>query len=229
MSKHDESRRAFLVGAAVGAVAGAGIVPGALAQTHEQHNTAEDAPATTAQAHAHTGGHGAFFNDDDAATVAAFSERLMPGAPGKPGAGDAGVLNYIDLALAGAYADQQDFYRRGLAALDAHCRKTYSKPFALLGAAQQDEVITALEGGKASGFSWPSAQAFFNTVRTHTMEGMFADPVYGGNKDFAGWLLVGFPGAQPLFSPADMQSKDAFAGAPIMGLQAQSKSPIRRT
>ena len=47
------------------------------------------------------------------------------------------------------------------------------------------------------------AQAFFNTVRTHTMEGMFADPVYGGNKDFAGWVLVGFPGAQPLFSPAD--------------------------
>jgi len=229
MSKHDESRRAFLVGAAVGAVAGAGLVPDALAQTHEQHDTATDAPTTTAQAHAHTGGHGAFLNDDDAATVAAFSERLMPGAPGKPGASDAGVLNYIDLALAGAYADQQDFYRRGLAALDAHCRTTYGKPFALLAAAQQDEVITALEGGKATGFSWPTAQAFFNTVRTHTMEGMFADPVYGGNKDFAGWLLVGFPGAQPLFSPADMQSKDAFAGAPIIGLQAQSKSPIRRT
>ena len=229
MSRHDESRRAFLVGAAVGAVAGAGLVPDALAQTHEQHDTAGDAPATTAQAHAHTGGHGAFLNDDDAATVAAFSERLMPGAPGKPGASDAGVLNYIDLALAGAYADQQDFYRRGLAALDAHCHTTYGKPFALLAAAQQDEVITALEGGKATGFSWPTAQAFFNTVRTHTMEGMFADPVYGGNKDFAGWLLVGFPGAQPLFSPADMQSKDAFAGAPIIGLQAQSKSPIRRT
>ena len=45
------------------------------------------------------------------------------------------------------------------------------------------------------------------------MEGMFADPVYGGNKDFAGWRLVGFPGAQPAFSAADMQSKEAFAGA----------------
>jgi gluconate 2-dehydrogenase gamma chain len=229
MSKHDESRRAFLVGAAVGAVAGTGLVPDALAQTHEQHNTAADAPATTAQAHSHSGGHGAFLNDDDAATVAAFSERLMPGAPGKPGATDAAVLNYIDLALAGAYSDQQDFYRRGLAALDAHCRTSYNKPFALLAAAQQDEVITALEGGKATGFVWPTAQAFFNTIRTHTMEGMFADPVYGGNKDFAGWTLVGFPGAQPLFSTEDMQSKDAFVGAPIIGLQAQSKSPIRRT
>jgi gluconate 2-dehydrogenase gamma chain len=231
MRKHDESRRAFLVGAAVGAgaVAGAGLVPDALAQTHEQHNNATDAPATTAQAHGHGGGHGAFLNDDDAATVTAFAERIMPGAQGKPGATDAGVVNYIDLALAGAYADQQDFYRRGLAALDAHCRTTSGKPFVQLGAAQQDDVITALESGKASGFTWPTAQAFFNTLRTHTMEGMFADPVYGGNKDFAGWLLVGFPGAQPLFSPADMQSKDAFAGAPIIGLQAQSKSPIKRT
>ena len=96
-------------------------------------------------------------------------------------------------------------------------------------AARQDAVITALEQGKAPAFTWPSAQAFFNTVRTHTMEGMFADPVYGGNKDFAGWVLIGFPGAQPLFSPADMQSKEAFTGAPIIGLQSQSKTPMRRS
>jgi Gluconate 2-dehydrogenase subunit 3 len=177
----------------------------------------------------HSGGHGAFLNDEDSATVTALAERIMPGAPGKPGATDAGVLNYIDLALAGAYADQQDFYRRGLAALGAYCRATHNAPFAKLDAAKQDAVITALEQGKATGFTWPSAQAFFNTVRAHTMEGLFADPIYGGNKGFAGWLLVGFPGAQPLFSPADMESKEAFAGAPIIGLQAQSKSPIRRT
>jgi Gluconate 2-dehydrogenase subunit 3 len=60
-------------------------------------------------------GHGVFFNDEHTATVAAFAERLMPGAPSKPGARDANVMNYIDLVLAGAYADQQDFYRRGLA------------------------------------------------------------------------------------------------------------------
>ena len=127
MSKHDEARRAFLIGAAVGAgaVAGAGLVPEALAQTHEQHQ-ATNAPATTAQSHAQGSGHGAFLNDDDAATIAAFAERLMPGAPGKPGAREAGVLNYIDLALSGAYEDLQDFYRRGLASLDAYCRKTYN-------------------------------------------------------------------------------------------------------
>jgi len=150
----------------------------------------------------------------------------MPGAPRKPGARDAGVLNYIDLALAGAYADQQDFYRRGLAALDGYCRATHNATFVKLDAAKQDAVISALEQGKATGFTWPSAVAFFNTVRTHVMEGMFADPVYGGNKDFAGWQLVGFPGAQPLFSPADMESRDAFASAPVIGLQSQSN---RRT
>ena len=145
MTKHDEARRAFLLGAAVGAgaVAGATLVPDALAQTHEPSTTGTD------PAHSHAGGPGlrAFFNSEDAATLAAFTERLMPGAPGLPGARDADVLNYIDLALAGAYADLQYFYRRGLASLDAYCRKTYKEPFRHLSAAQQDEVIAALEQG----------------------------------------------------------------------------------
>src|ERR1700756_1644636 len=175
MAEHDAGRREFLVRALVGtgAVAGSELVPSALAQT-EAHSPA----AAPAQAHAAGEHHGAFFNHDDAATVDAFTERLMPGAPGKPGARDAGVLNYIDLALAGAYADLQDFYRRGLAQLDAYCRKTHGQSFVRLAAAQQDEVIRALEEGKTGGFTWPTAQAFFNTIRTHTMEGMFADPVY---------------------------------------------------
>ena len=111
-----------------------------------------------------------------------------------------------------------------------YCRTTYSKPFAQLDAAQQDEVITALEARQGDRLHLADARRRSSTrVRTHTMEGMFADPVYGGNKDFAGWRLVGFPGAQPLFSPADMQSRDAFTGAPIIGLQAQSKAATRRT
>jgi gluconate 2-dehydrogenase gamma chain len=223
MSKHDEARRAFLVGAAVtGAAASAALVPEAYAKDDPRRVAQKGA-----QDHSHvSGGHGAFFNDEDAATIAAFTERLMPGAPGKPGARDAGVLNYIDLALAGAYQDQQDFYRRGLAALEEYCRANHKQSFAQLAAAMQDEVITAIAEGKASGFTWPTAQAFFNTLRTHTMEGMFADPIYGGNKDFAGWRLVGFPGAQPAFTTADLQSRQPFTRAPIIGLQA--KGPARR-
>ncbi len=219
MSEHDPSRREFLrrAAAGAGAVAGAGMVPEALAQTHEQDHTANSATTNNGE------GLGAFFNRDDAATMEAFAERLMPAGPGKPGARDARVLNYIDLALAGAYADLQDFYRHGLAQLDQYCREIYRQPFIRLNAAQQDAVIAALEEGKATGFTWPTSQAFFETVRTHTMEGMFADPVYGGNRDFAGWRMVGFPGAQPIFTRTDMQSKEAFNRVPMIGLQAQSK------
>jgi gluconate 2-dehydrogenase gamma chain len=222
MSKQGVARRRFLAGAAfgAGAVAGAKLLPEASAQPRVQH-AAADTPAPIC-ANSNAEGHGAFFNDTDAETVAAFAERLMPGAPGKPGARDAGVLNYIDLALAGAYADLQDFYRRGLAQLDAYCRKTYGEPFVRLAAERQDEVIGALEAGKPGEFRWPTAQAFFNTVRTHTMEGMFADPIYGGNKDFAGWRLIGFPGGQPLFTPEDLESSQAFTREPIVGLQGRA-------
>ena len=123
MSKHDEGRRAFLVGTALGAGAAASVslVPEALAKGQKHHVAAADAPAAARPASVAVPiageHHRAFFNDDDAHTVTAFAERLMPGAPGKPGATDADVLNYIDLALAGAYADLQYFYRRGLAQL----------------------------------------------------------------------------------------------------------------
>lgn len=226
MLELDEARRAFLLRAALTAVAGAGVgvVPASLAQSQQHDHGGAAQPAV--HQHPPSTGHGAFLNADDAATVAAFTERLMPGAPGKPGALDAGVLNYIDLALAGAYSHLQDFYRRGLNSLEAFCQKTYKASFVTLGAERQNEVIRALENGKATEFGWPRAQAFFNTLRTHTIEGMFSDPVYGGNKDFAGWRLVGFPGAIPVFTTEDMLSKDAYAGKEIIGLQA--RAPMRR-
>ena len=225
MTEHDAARRAFLVRAAVGAgaVAGVGLVPDAHGQKPEHHEEA-NTPAS-AHSQANPDEHGAFFNSHHAATIAAFTERLMPGAPGKPGAREAGVPNYIDLSVAGAYADLQDFYRRGLTQLDAYCQSTHQEPFLRLSPAQQDEVIAALEEDKATGFTWPTAREFFNTLRTHTMEGMFADPIYGGNKDFAGWRLVGFPGAQAIFTPADMQSRKAFTRASMIGLQTRAKGP----
>jgi gluconate 2-dehydrogenase gamma chain len=225
VSQHDPSRRSFLIRAAVGAgaVAGSGIVPDGYANAIEQQtqSTATDNRQPTPAVQ-----HGAFFNYEQAETVAALTERVMPGAPDKPGATDAGVLNYIDLALAGAYADLQEFYRRGLAQLDVHCRKTYGKSFVQFKAAEQDEVLAALEQGKAVEFLWPTAQEFFAVIRTHTMEGMFADPIYGGNRDFAGWRLVGFPGAQGNFTPGDLGNKQAFTRASIVGLQTKTSGRI---
>jgi gluconate 2-dehydrogenase gamma chain len=231
MSKHDEARRAFLVGAAVtGAAAGAALAPEVYAKEERRRNRKNTSAAAAVPEHKHTAstGFGVFFSSNDAATVAALTERIMPGAPGKPGARDADVLNYIDLALAGAYADLQEFYRHGLAALDAHCAGAYQQSFAQLPEARQDEVVAAMAEGKVAGFTWPTSQAFFNTVRTHTMEGMFADPAYGGNKDFAGWRLVGFPGAQMAFTSEDMLSRAAFTRGPILGLQGQAKGPSGR-
>jgi len=220
MSKPDESRRAFLVGAVAGAAAGAGAVATAALVSEAPPAAAE----TGVDPLAFGARQGAFLNAADSETVAALAERIMPGAPGMPGAKEAGVLNYIDLALAGAYTDLQEFYRHGLAALETHCRKTYSESFAKLTPAQQDETIRTLEEGKAESFTWPAPRVFFDTLRTHTMEGMFADPVYGGNKDFSGWNLVGFPGVQLIFTPAELESRQAFTRSPVAGLQSKAKT-----
>ncbi len=221
MSEERESRRAFLKGAAAGAGVAAtnAIVPAT------QASAAEAMPMTMPAA---DGGHGAFFNADEAAAVAGFAERIFPGAPGIPGARDADVLNYIDLALAGAYADLQEFYRHGLSQLDAHCRTAYGRPFARLDPKQQDEVVAALEAGRVAEFTWPTSRAFFNMLRTHTIEGMFADPIYGGNRDFAGWKLIGFPGAQPFFTKPEIQSRAVFSRAPMTGLKMQASMPKRK-
>lgn len=225
---HDEKRRAFLLGAGMAAGAGivtTGLVPEAAAQKAQAKRGAEP----------HAGhspppvrGYGAFLNDENADAVDAITERIMPGGPGMPGARECGVLNYIDLALSGPYEDLREFYREGLLALEAYCQKTYKRSFARLTAAQQDEALKALEEGKATEFTWPRSQAFFNTLRTHTMEGMFADPVYGGNRNFAGWRLIGFPGAQPTYSPQDMASPRPFTRERAVGLQGQA-APLRST
>jgi gluconate 2-dehydrogenase gamma chain len=223
MQEHDKDRRAFLMrtAAGVGAAAAAGLLPDARSQA--QTSPAQQGPAMPlARPSNQLQGEGAraFFNMEDAATVAALAERIMPGAAGKTGANDANVLNYIDLALAGPYADQQEFYRHGLAQLDSYCNTTYKNSFVALSVDQQNDVIGALEKGKATGFDWPRAQAFFVALRTHTMEGMFADPVYGGNRDFSGWRLVGFRGGQEMFTQEDLASSKQFTRMPIIGMQS---------
>lgn len=239
MARRSWSRRQFLrrVGGSAG-VAAIGL-GGASALELASPSAAAGAPQGQHEVNAHEGRPAArpptesqviprpdaqyyvFFNEDQAATVEAIAERLWPGAPGKPGARDANVRHYLDLALAGAYADQQDFYRRGLAALDELTQGRYGQPFRQLAPEQQDDVLLALERGEAPEFTFPSAQAFFNRLWVHAIEGMFADPVYGGNENFAGWRLVEFPGAQFRYLSGDMQANARFTRAPILGLQQQ--------
>ena len=38
-------------------------------------------------------------------------------------------------------------------------------------------------------------RSFFSVLLQNTMEGYFADPMYGGNRNNAVWKMIGFPGA----------------------------------
>src|SRR5436305_13729820 len=87
-------------------------------------------------------------------------------------------------------------YRAGIEATNSYCRKTYGgKPFDRLDAKQREEVLVGLSGGKITFEHGPPARTFWTTVYQTVMEGMFADPIHGGNRDKAGWKLIGFPGA----------------------------------
>src|SRR5262249_18394555 len=83
----------------------------------------------------------------------------------------------------------------GIAATNAHCRKTYNKPFDRLAEAQREEVLLSLSTGKLTFDDGPPARAFWSIVYQTVMEGMFSDPMYGGNRNKAGWRMIGFPGA----------------------------------
>ena len=70
---------------------------------------------------------------------------------------------------------------------------------------QQDGILTDMDEDTATGFEGPAAKAFFTQLRNDTIEGMFADPMYGGNRDLVGWKLIGYPGAQRYYSADDLK------------------------
>lgn len=135
------------------------------------------------------------FSAEEWASVEAITSRLIP-ADHEPGAVEAGCVNFIDKALANEDAAMKPVYDAGLPAVDAASRKRFEKPFVVLTGEQQDTLLAELEDGLAQG--WPAdavpSPVFFETVRAHTTMAFLADPKYGGNHDYAGWKLVGYPG-----------------------------------
>jgi gluconate 2-dehydrogenase gamma chain len=146
-------------------------------------------------------------NAAEARTLEAIVARLIPSDARSPGALEAGAARYIDRALGDALAASRPVYTAGFAALDAHARGAHGKPFAELDADRQDALLRDLEQNVAKGFT-PSPSAFFELVLGHTLEGTFSDPYYGGNRDFIGWELIGYPGLR-LAVLADEQRMDA--------------------
>ncbi|MEA2333286.1 MAG: gluconate 2-dehydrogenase gamma chain [Thermoleophilaceae bacterium] len=137
-----------------------------------------------------------FLNRAEAATVEALACRIMPGDEADPGAREAGVVTYIDRGLAGFFRDQQGFYRQALRELDRHCEERHGRRFSELDIGEQDDVVGELDGLAQADVGGSLLGRLFALVREHTVQGMFCDPAYGGNRDGVGWRLVGFPGAQ---------------------------------
>ena len=155
-----------------------------------------------------------FFNNTDAATVEALAERIFPADASGAGARDAAVIVYIDRTLAGYGRHLQRLYRRGVTELNRHAGRLHDgKRFVELTAAEQDLLLDRLSAwvfGAADAdlnerpLEWHLLAEFFGAVRLHTLEGMFCDPMYGGNRDCVGWKLIGFPGAQWGYSAEQM-------------------------
>jgi gluconate 2-dehydrogenase gamma chain len=139
-----------------------------------------------------------FFTETEALIVSAAVSRIFPADDSGPGAREAGVTIYIDRQLAGPWgrdrfrytqppfedaspefgyqgkSTPRETYRDGLKDLAG---------FHLLSAEEQDAALHRIETTR-----------FFYLLRRNTIEGMFSDPIHGGNAGMLGWQLIGFPG-----------------------------------
>lgn len=184
----DVSRRSLFkqVGAAGAAfIVGTPLTPGAASALER---TAQCNPVATAQLEALE-----TLTAAEADTLEAVVARLIPSDENDPGATEARAAHYIDRALTGPLRSSREAYAAGLAAIDAYAQSLKGAAFARLAAPDQDAVLTDLENNVATGFV-PNAATFFNLVLTHTIQGTFCDPYYGGNANFVGWDLIGYPG-----------------------------------
>jgi gluconate 2-dehydrogenase gamma chain len=188
MKPHDSARRRLF--RAVGATGLAAALP---------------LPATAQHKPAY-----AFFTAGEAAFIEAAVARLIPKDDLGPGALEAGVPTYIDRQLAGAWGAGERLYRSGPwrdgtpsqgyqlpftpAELFRKALRRVDPGFAKMPPPQQDQYLRALEKERRDLDGVPSG-AFFGALLAATVEGFFSDPIHGGNRDMAGWKLIGFPGA----------------------------------
>ncbi|HEX5463187.1 MAG TPA: gluconate 2-dehydrogenase subunit 3 family protein [Burkholderiales bacterium] len=179
-------------------------------------------------------------------------DRLIPADYFGPGARDAGVTLFIDHQLNGPYGHAARWYMEGpwadgtpeqgyqlkytpaqlyriaIKHVDDYCRKTFdNRTFAELDDDDKDNVLRRLEAGKVDLADVPSA-TFFDFLMHNTRNGFLSDPIYGGNRDFAGWKLLGFPG--PRYNYADDITRYGVPyDKPTVGLMGRDGSPLAKT
>jgi gluconate 2-dehydrogenase gamma chain len=212
MTEQGFGRRDFIKGAVVGGAAAAT----SLDVSRAQAQATASAPAAAASAPAP--GY-EYLNLDEAPFVEALVDHMIPADQYTAKGTDLGLNVYIDRALAGGWGKGDrlymqgpwkkgqpsqgyqlplapaELYRAGIAATNAHCRTTYGKGFDRLDAKQREEVLVGLSTGKVTFPDGLPVRDFWSVVYQTVMEGMFSDPIYGGNRDKAGWRMIGFPGA----------------------------------
>ncbi|MBI2859449.1 MAG: gluconate 2-dehydrogenase subunit 3 family protein [Chloroflexi bacterium] len=136
-----------------------------------------------------------FFDAGQAAIVHAAVGRIIPGTPQDPGAKEAAVVVFIDRALEGYDIGLQPRYVAGVPGMEAYARARYQKGFADLSDEQQDDILSNMQRNTGEAKEYlPNPAGFFNTLLAHTRQGVFADPIYGGNRNSVGWKLEGHPG-----------------------------------
>jgi len=212
-------RRRFLAGVgATGTAVAATLAQTTVAQpAHAEPANAKEAAAGAAAAPPPEAEPLLTLTESEHAFIAAAVDTLIPADALSPSASQCGVATFIDRELAGAWGNgahlyrqgpflkgkpelgyqlalsPREFFRAGIAATNAWTRKVFGKDFDRLGENDRETALKDMETNKAPLAGVSSAQ-FFNALLEITMEGFFSDPIYGGNRDMAGWKMVGYPG-----------------------------------
>ena len=113
------------------------------------------------------------------------------------------MVQYLKTALAGPYRHLVSVYRDGLADLNRASTARHGTAFPEIAEADQDALVEAMDRNDLAEFTSIAPRDFLTLCIDHTMEGMFSDPIHGGNRDFVGWRAVGYPGPQGGYSAAE--------------------------
>jgi gluconate 2-dehydrogenase gamma chain len=203
---HDSiARRSFLKGAGAAGTAVATALSGSLPAPAQAQTTPPAAEALLT------------LTATEAAFLSAAYDTFIPADRHSPSGTDCGLLAFIDRQLAGAWGGgaklyrsgpfvkgtreqgyqlsltPREFFAAGIKAANAWTRKTYGKDFDRLSGADREAALKAMDAGKAE-FNEINAKQFFEMLLESAMEGFFADPIYGGNRDKVSWRMVRYPG-----------------------------------
>jgi gluconate 2-dehydrogenase gamma chain len=211
MSESKIGRREFLTSVSVvGAASASALAPvTSMAETASQAHAAQP----TVEAAGYT-----YFKPTEQAFVEALVDHMIPKDELTGSGTEIGIATYIDRALAGSWGKGDhlykegpwlrgtpnqgyqlpltpaELYRAGIQGSNAYCRKTFGKDFDRCTAEQREAFLKDMAASKITLDGGLPGRAFFTMFYENVMEGLFADPIYGGNKDKAGWKMIGFPG-----------------------------------